>query len=195
VSATANFDEIIVAVDGTGCYWRLQLTPGAAETLIISVGQGAPQTFNLVLGALSGGASGPHELVPVVLTQVGTGKVQVSVTWDKESDVDLHLVEPGGDEIYYGNDVATSGGTLDLDSNAACDIDGVKNENITYTTDPPRGTYTVRVDYYDACTVTETKYVVTVTVAGHTSTFSGTFTGVGDEGGSGDGQTITTFTY
>lgn len=195
VVGSASFDTFYVAVEGVDCFWRLQLTPGTSQTLVVSVGQSAPQTFNLVFGASSGGTAGAHEIVPVTLTNVGTGKVQVSVTWDKESDVDLHLVEPGGEEVYYANETSVAGGVLDLDSNAACSIDGVKNENITYTKDPPRGTYTVRLDYYDSCSVASTKYVVTVTVAGATSTFSGTFTGEGDGGGSGDGILITTFTY
>ena len=128
---------------------------------------------------------------------VGTGEIQVSVSWDVESDVDLHLVEPNGEDIYYGNDLSASGGALDLDSNAGCSIDGKKNENITWPSrTPPRGTYIVRLDYWDSCGVAKTNYVVTVRVKGRTpQTFSGAFTGLGDSGGSGSGIQITTFTY
>jgi hypothetical protein len=196
VVGSAAFDEVLVAVQGLDCYWLLPVPSGTSGTVVISAGQRAPATLDLVLGVASGGTHGPRQVVPVALTSVGTGKLQVSVTWDAPSDVDLHLVEPGGEEIYYGNDVSAAGGTLDLDSNPACSIDGVNNENITYgAKEPPSGTYTVRLDYYDGCAVSASNYVVTVTVRGSTQTFTGTFTGPGDEGGAGDGVTITTFTY
>jgi hypothetical protein len=61
---------------------------------------------------------------------VGTGDVQVGIVWDTPTDVDLHVTEPGGETIYYGNLQSSAGGTLDLDSNPACNIDGVNAENI-----------------------------------------------------------------
>ena len=119
------------------------------------------------------------------------------MSWDAPSDVDLHLVDPSGEEVYYGNTASASGGVLDLDSNPACAIDGKNNENITWPSGtPPHGTYTVRLDYYDGCGVSATKYLVTVQVKGQTTrTFSGTFSGGGDGGAEGSGINITTFTY
>lgn len=133
--------------------------------------------------------------VPVTVVSVGTGEVQVSVSWDAESDVDLHVVQPDSEEVYYGHTTSAVGGKLDLDSNAGCTIDHVKNENITYPT-APSGSYKVRVDYYDSCTVGTTNYVVTVQRKGHPAeTFTGTFTGAGDGGSAGAGVDITTFNY
>ena len=196
LSGDFAFDQIYVAIDGMDCYWRIDVTPVTDTTLVVTVGQRAPATFGLVLGLSSDGAAGPRHTEPVALTSVGTGKVQVSVSWDQPSDVDLHLVEPGGLEIYYGYSPSPSGGTLDLDSNPACSIDNVDNENITYgMNEPPSGTYTVRVDYFDGCSVTQTNYTVTVTVRGVVQTFTGSFTGDGDLGDAGSGTTITTFTY
>jgi hypothetical protein len=84
---------------------------------------------------------------------------------------------------------------LDLDSNAACSS-GPRNENITYGTSPPRGTYTVRVNYWSACGAASTQYVVTVRVAGQTPrTFNGTFTGGGNFGAAGAGTVVTTFSF
>jgi hypothetical protein len=120
-------------------------------------------------------------------------EVQVSVSWDAPSDVDLHVVEPSGTEIYYGNSSSSSGGTLDVDSNPACSIDGRQIENIRWSRTAPAGTYTVRVDYWSGCSVTQTNYTVTVKNGGSTQTFTGNFTGSGDHGGSGSGRLITTF--
>lgn len=196
VSGSAAFDTIFVGVQGTPGYWQLTVPPGSSRTVVLSVGQNAPQTFTLVFGLANGSAVGQFETVPVTLTAVGTGAIQVSLTWDAESDVDLYLVEPDGTEIFYGNEVSASGGTLDLDSNAGCSIDGVKNENITYASaTPQRGTYTVRVNYWDSCGVSASSYVVTVNVNGAVQTYSGTLTGAGVGGGSGAGTQVATFTY
>lgn len=196
-SATA-FTHVIVAVDGVDGYWDLTVPSGTTADVILTLAQALPSdNFTVQYAAGTNAAIGTFDSEAVSIVTVGTGDVQVSVSWDAESDVDLHLVEPGAEEIYYGNPTAASGGTLDLDSNAGCSIDHVRNENITYpNVTPPHGTYTVRVDYWDSCSVAQTKYVVTVHVKGQaTRTFSGTFTGAGDHGGAGDGVTITTFTY
>lgn len=119
----------------------------------------------------------------VNLKVVGTGALQVSLSFDNAKDVDLHLIEPeyNDDEgypvdfydrhIYYGNTWASfSGGELDLDSNPGCSIDNVNNENITYndsTAYIPTGTYKVYVDLFENCDPTiATNYVVTVFYGG-----------------------------
>ena len=118
----------------------------------------------------------------VELLTVGTGELQVSLSFDNAKDVDLHLIEPeykdeNGDpvsfndrHIYYSNKIAYySGGELDLDSNPGCTIDEINNENITYSADSfiPSGTYKVYVDLFENC-VPEiaTNYVVTVFYGG-----------------------------
>lgn len=124
-----------------------------------------------------------------------SGDVQVSVSWDSPTDVDLHVVDPSGEEIYYGHRTSLSGGQLDVDSNPACNIDGRQIENIAWGSRAPAGTYTVRVDYYNDCGVTRTNYLVTVKNGGSRQTFSGNFTGQGDRAGFGGGRQITTFSH
>lgn len=119
---------------------------------------------------------------PVEIIEVGTGGLQVSLTFDNAKDVDLHLIEPeynyeSGDaasfydrHIYYGNHYSAAGGWLDLDSNPGCSIDNINNENITYndsTAFIPAGTYKVYVDMYSNCDASiATNYVVTVIYGG-----------------------------
>lgn len=117
----------------------------------------------------------------VSLIVVGTGTLQVSLSFDNEKDVDLHLIEPEytyegveasfySRHIYYGNKTALfSGGELDLDSNPGCSIDGINNENITYSEEcfVPAGTYKLYVDLFQNCdSETATNYVVTVSYGG-----------------------------
>jgi uncharacterized protein YfaP (DUF2135 family) len=140
------------------------------------------------------GAVGPYAGLATNVTEVGTGDVQVTLSWDVDSDVDLHVVAPGNDEVYYGRRQSPSGGELDLDSNAGCDIDGVRNENITWPIGrAPRGLYTVRVDYWSSCDVGRTNYTVRVNNGGSVQIVTGSFTGSGDFGGRGSGGTVATF--
>jgi uncharacterized protein YfaP (DUF2135 family) len=136
----------------------------------------------------------------------GGGPVQVTVRWDTDTDVDLHLDEPlpggGHCEIYYGDTGGSSSGCgavgeLDLDSNAGCNIDNVNIENIIYPAGAPApsGTYVVRVDYYDNCSVsTSIPYEIEVRANGQTTGWCDVFNASdADSGGAGSGRVITTF--
>ena len=90
----------------------------------------------------------------------------VSLWWDTESDLDLHVVDPYGAEIWAGNlnsfdryaaipttdaGAWNEGGILDFDSNAGCVIDGRCNENVVWSVGPPAGSYEARVDTFSLC--------------------------------------------
>jgi hypothetical protein len=86
--------------------------------------------------------------------KVGTGVLQVSLAWNPAQDLDLLLREPGGEDIFFGNRTAASGGRLDLDSNAQCQtVDGANNENIFYPAGvtPPSGMYRVFIGLAAQC--------------------------------------------
>jgi uncharacterized protein YfaP (DUF2135 family) len=177
-------------------YHEIKLKQASTEVaIVVTVAQSLPgQQFALYFAVVNAaGTQGPLAAQSVQAIGVGTGNVQVSVSWNVDSDLDLHVVDPSGEEVYYGNDQSASGGQLDLDSNPNCDIDGTRNENITWQ-EAPAGTYTVRVDLYEACGVTPTEYVVTIQVVGQpTQTFTGTIEGEGDVGGEGSGVQVATF--
>src|SRR5262249_37284206 len=130
-------------------------------------------------------------------TAGGSGNVQVNVSWDTATDVDLHVVDPRNEEVYYGHTQSASGGSLDVDSNAGCSIDNKNSENIRWGSSAPNGTYIVRVDYWSACSVTgTTTYSVVVNNGGQVTRFSGTFArGDADQGSQGSGREITRFSH
>jgi len=81
-------------------------------------------------------------------TCVGTGNLQVTLVWVTPGDMDLHVVTPTGNHIYWSNkgpSATTDFGELDVD-----DISGTGPENIfwdaAYT--PPSGNYDVCVVPY-----------------------------------------------
>lgn len=134
---------------------------------------------------------------------VGTGVLQVSLTFDQNTDLDLYLVEPDGEVIFYGNRYSTNGGILDLDSNPGCWVDGVNNENITYDSESTieSGTYTVRVNNFADCVGTAVNYSVyvryngeLVSTSGNANPYNGTFlAGTETPGWDQAGQVIFTF--
>ena len=157
---------------------------------------GIPVVIELENG---GGKFGNPTTVTFQTQEVGSGSVTVSLSWDTPTDLDLHVVDPNGVEIYYGNPSA-DGGSLDLDSNAGCSIDGVNNEHITWADSAPAGDYTVRVDFYDSCPPAPDEpgqgadWTVTTTACGDSQTFSGSFSSSNaDHGGGGSGFEATTF--
>lgn len=199
VSSFEQFDGLVLALEGVRGHVAVDFGSDRSDATISITLQGDLPSgiFELRVAGRQGSQVGDYVTIPVSVVQVGTGDVQVSVSWDAPSDVDLYVVEPGGEEIFYGNPFSASGGMLDLDSNAGCSIDNVNNENITWGEDasPPSGQYTVRVNYWDSCGVSATNYVVTVRLEGQdTRTYTGSLTGAGVGGAEGAGSVVATFT-
>jgi hypothetical protein len=94
------------------------------------------------------------------------GGLQYTLRFGQSVDLDLHVDEPlaagGVCEVYWADPnrtgrPTTCGATasLDLDSNAGCQLDNVNIENVifpnTNNARPRSGTYVARVDLYAAC--------------------------------------------
>lgn len=107
-----------------------------------------------------------------------SAELQVSLNWIDPIDYDLHVTTPSGEEIYFAHRDGASGGQLDLDSNAACGIDRINNENITWgSTSPAAGEYIVELDRWSACQQPGPfPYLVTVVIGGQATTYEGTMT-------------------
>jgi len=145
-------------------------------------------------GALSAPAS-----TAATMTTVASGPLQVSLSFNKGDDLDLHVVTPAGPEIYWEAKTELTGGKLDLDSNASCSVlSGVNSENIAWPigTKPGAGTYKVRVDFYQSCSSTPVNYTVKVVNCGAVTSFSGSFQpSDADKGQAGSGREVATFSY
>lgn len=62
--------------------------------------------------------------------EVKVGDPQFTLLWDSEADLDLHVIEPGGKEIYWEDPKGKRGGELDVDNTK-----GFGPENIYWLTD------------------------------------------------------------
>jgi uncharacterized protein YfaP (DUF2135 family) len=100
----------------------------------------------------------------------------VTLSWDTQADLDLHLVLPTGTTVWAKNlnsvdpnqnPDPTSGGILDYDSNGNCQIDGRRREVVYFNQPPPAGHYLARVDTFSLCGEAQANW--TVEVAGAAS--------------------------
>jgi hypothetical protein len=179
LSSPTPFSRAIVTLSNHDDYYQIDLgAPVNSVDLVITISQDAPQA-SLALSYGAAPATGPFgDLLSqtINMIRVGAGDVQVSVAWDAPTDVDLHVFDPDSEEIYFANTTSASGGTLDLDSNAACSIDNINNENITWPIGgAPAGNYSVSLVYWSACSQPQSNYTVTIFVRGQPAqTFSGT---------------------
>lgn len=121
---------------------------------------------------------------------LGTGDVQVTLSWWSHNDLDLWVTDPYGEKIYFGNQYSDSGGELDLDANPACaNLTDYPIENIFWSSGgAPSGSYTIQVNYYEQCTTTaSTPYHVRLLVDGRVYEYDGVLTFDNET------QTVTTF--
>lgn len=114
--------------------------------------------------------------------QVKVGDPQFTLIWDNDVDLDLHVVEPGGKEIYWEERKGDHGGELDVDNTR-----GYGPENIYWLTesdtpdgpevrgDGPPGVYKWFVVYYGGFggIPKPTQWQVRIKHAGRVSTVRG----------------------
>ena len=187
VTADEPFDTILVGAGPMGVgstvptawpgSYEIDLAAATASTsIVVTLSQAPPSTELSVVVAVVGadGTASGTDATNVTIVEVGTGDVQVSVSWNEDMDVDLYVVDPNGETIYYGATTSSSGGELDLDSNPSCSIDGIRNENVTWPTgEAPSGSYEVRLNLYADCGIDQTGWVVTVQALGRTYRWEG----------------------
>jgi hypothetical protein len=109
-------------------------------------------------------------------------KLVVSLSWDTEADLDLHVVVPTSPPItvwaqhpttyvvpQQGDPIdpnaIAAAGTLDADSNSQCRIDGQREENVIWhgpAAVPPHGSYAVLVDTFSLCAAPTAHWTVDV---------------------------------
>lgn len=113
-------------------------------------------------------------VLPVAPSRVVTGELVVSLGWDNQADLDLHVLDPLGNEIYHGAPSSVdafaastskgSAGVLNFDSNADCEGDQLRQEDVVWQDEPPSGRYSVRVDSASLCGASTARWRVRATL-------------------------------
>jgi hypothetical protein len=171
-SATA----VLLGLDGDKGYWIV--STGAATlaepdlpTFDAEIGFARDLDGSVHLRLLAvddAGRVGPEQRVDFEASPVkAQGELVVRLRWDTSADLDVHVVDPLGEEVWAGNinsfkrppigSVPTdrqawmNGGILDIDSNASCVQDSRREENVVWANPPPAGSYEVRVATASMC--------------------------------------------
>jgi len=106
-----------------------------------------------------------------------SGDVQISLIWNNYNDLDLHVICPSGEEIYFGHRNSCCGGELDVDMNVSPTSEEPV-ENIYWPpSGAPVGHYKVLVNHYKnhhrpGC-IDPTSFKVAVSVGGIVQEFTG----------------------
>lgn len=206
--AQSDVAYLAVGMDDEDGHYKIPVTNTATDVKFVMAldqnGLEESHTVHICMVDEDNNVSERYDLL-IKSIAVGTGNLQVSLAWDLENDVDLHVVQPDSQEIWYGETSSSNGGELDLDSNAGCSIDSVRHENITYDENAVvlAGEYIVRVDYYEECQADQepTLYVVFAYLEGEliastsgSNPFEGQFaTGTSDGGAEGSGVEVMRF--
>jgi hypothetical protein len=98
--------------------------------------------------------------------------LEITLSWDTQADLDLHVVTPSGVILWAKNinsappNAWQTGGILDVDSNANCQIDGRRRETARWSAPPPSGHYIARVDAFSLCGEVQADWTVSATLDG-----------------------------
>jgi len=115
--------------------------------------------------------------------EVKVGDPQFTLLWDTKVDMDLHVIEPGGKEIFWNDRKGNKGGELDVDN-----VEGFGPENIYWLKEAedgskelgpgPPGEYRWWVNYYggNGGVVVPTRWKVRVKHEGRVEVFQGRLT-------------------
>ena len=215
VSQSTDVSDILVGFEGYGQHFIIPITSIQNKKTLRPIRQtfSGDQTLAFMLTLPMGsivnasritmlmrirsnvGELGPIQMIPIKTALLRIGTLQIGLSWEVEVDLDLHVVDPNEEEIYYGDRSSSGqGGTLDLDSNPNCTIDQIRNENVYYE-DALSGQYVVRVDLFAACGVTgQINFQVFLDGCNISQTLTGTFLpSEEDSGKQGSGRVILEF--
>lgn len=197
VTGSDVYTRLLISAVGTTDYYSVPLpNESSLENVLVSLSpliNGTAVRLRYTLEGANG--VGPYFEQTLRVVRAGNGDFQASVAWTGASDVDLHVYDPNGVHIYYGNRNPATGGDLDIDSNAACTLDNTNVENIFWPLNSaPAGQYRVELHYYSDCGVPRSDWVVTVLLKGQAPAITtGSF--VGASGAANPPVTIGNFIY
>jgi hypothetical protein len=105
----------------------------------------------------------------------GSGAIQVSLAWNNFNDLDLHVIPPSGERIFFAQRRSRCGGHLDVDMNAQGAASREPVENVYWPRQrAPRGGFAVYVHHFARHDpIDETPFELHVLVDGERQSFKG----------------------
>ncbi|MCL1967350.1 MAG: hypothetical protein FWF67_05665 [Fibromonadales bacterium] len=217
VTSSEELSELYLQIEGdlAGYYkWELEpqdniTTPADAPNFVYfivlefnqSLGEddddGESQLRFIISGKTINGEIVEKKEEPLEIKNVGSGALQVSLSWDQEDDLDLYVFTPSGEKLYWNNRSSRDGkDSLDVDANLGCRIDNplINSENIYFQDPLADGEYKVLVRLYQKCAGPRpgARYNVTANVKGRFVNFGGdNQSGKFDDAAEGQGTAVT----
>ncbi len=112
ISTNSSVSHLLMGIAGTSGYYQvsvadLQTTSNGYIATILFNSDMPTEEFTIVAemqNEATNEIGGRTEIAVSSIQQSSAGKLQVSLSWDLLNDIDLHLVEPDANEIFYGNE-------------------------------------------------------------------------------------------
>jgi hypothetical protein len=93
--------------------------------------------------------------------------LRTSLSWFNYDDLDIHVIEPNGNHVHYGN----KGNKLDVDMNVGSNTSRDAVENVSWTA-PATGNYQVYINNFTKRETIDVGFIVEMECNGTVSTFS-----------------------
>jgi len=101
------------------------------------------------------------------------GELRVSLAWQNTDDLDLHVYEPSGYHIYFGDRRSPTNGELDVDMNVSSPVrDAVENVIWPSQVKIKEGRYRVVVNNYNKRESADSGFSIEIECQGQTLTFA-----------------------
>ena len=183
ITTELQISEIYVGINGVHYYYSVAHQSSSLRSLalnsysfVILFDQNLAESFDIQISArLTDGSLTNVCIIPIQYIRVGTGSLQVNLSFDNAKDVDLYVVQPDGEVIFYGyhgnyyvEAGEPKGWGLDIDSNPGCDIDGINSENVFFSNEYIQsGKYEVWINMWSNCEPSiPTNWIVTARYKG-----------------------------
>ena len=112
VAGSVVYTRLLVSAVGADDYYSVPLPSASSlENVVVSLSPDVEGSQLRLRYALEGANGvGPYVDQTLRIVRAGSGDVQASVAWTGASDVDLHVFDPSGEQVYFSNRLAASGG-------------------------------------------------------------------------------------
>ncbi len=140
--------ETVYGSTGVGDWFDITglVDPGSNEIVFYHYNEGPGVGIKI---SVEGGGAQTGSTIP---GNLGTGDVQVTLLWDSVADLDLHVIDPFGEEVWFGEALSSSGGELDVDMHGNCEGSSNPVENVFWPPgEAPRGSYRAGAMFYSTC--------------------------------------------
>lgn len=168
INTDQAYERFYIGIEGRDGYVEYiptsqatRATPTYSYNIPVSYGANLSESIVMTIkGLTSEGEVTQAYRQTIKFVESKDGELTINLTFNRDKDLDLHLVTPSGNHISWEQrtwSVTTEDGRvitfgLDHDSNAACDIDHLNNENIVIPEEAIEGgDYLVILEMFENC--------------------------------------------